>query len=179
MKLIKRAIHIFDRTNEVLFASAGIIIISMMFLVLMDVVLRLLKSPILGTLEIIEYGLIYFTFLGAAYLLKTGGHIRMDLVLNYAKPRTQALINAITSGMSATIWLVLTWYSSQSVWDAYQFGFIIPGILNTPVIYILSIIPLGSFLLFIQSLRMTYGHIKSFKAPKITPVPSEKGIEMG
>ncbi|MFC1938133.1 TRAP transporter small permease [Chloroflexota bacterium] len=115
-------------------------------------------------IEVNEYGLLYVTFLVATWVLRREGHVGMDLVLNKLKPRTQAKVNINTSVVGAIICLVLAWYSAQSVLDNFRLDTFIDSPLEPPKYAVLAIIPFGTFLLFIQFLRRTYGYFGSLRA---------------
>jgi TRAP-type C4-dicarboxylate transport system permease small subunit len=163
MQAVDKLAKGFDRTNKYLYFLSAVLILCMFVIMLLDVGLRLINIPFRGALSIIEYGLLFFTFLGAAHLLKEDGHIRMDLVINSTKPRNRHIINAFTSTIAALLWLVVAIYSSYSVWDAIQLNLVPPALLLVPRAPILAVIPLGSLLLFIQSVRKTVGYIRDFQ----------------
>jgi TRAP-type C4-dicarboxylate transport system permease small subunit len=136
----------------------------MMLAVVYEVVMRyFLGRPTIWVVELSEYSLLFITFLGATWVLRREGHVKLDLVLGRLNPRTQVLLNIITSVLSAAICLALLWYSAEVTWDHFQSGWIRPKVLNIPSAYILVIIPVGSLLLFIQFLRRSYEYLRSWR----------------
>jgi TRAP-type C4-dicarboxylate transport system permease small subunit len=99
-----------------------------------------------------------------AWVLKIEGHVKIDLVVNRLKPRNQCLVNTITSILGAITCLVLVWYGTKLSWEFFERGTITNTILELPSAPLFAIIPIGSFLLFIQFLRRSYGYLKSWKA---------------
>jgi TRAP-type C4-dicarboxylate transport system permease small subunit len=165
MKLLAKATAIFDGTINLLADLASVLIILMMLGISTDVAMRyFFVRPISWMVEIAEHSLLFVTFLGAAWVLKGEGHVKMDIVLNRLKPGTQALLNMITSILGAIICLFLVWYGAQVTWEYFQIGYVIFAVLSIPSAYIIIIIPVGSFLLFIQFLRRSYGYLKSWRA---------------
>ncbi len=165
MKLVRKISPIFDRVIGILAALAAAVLLFIVLIISMEVALRYFWNlPIVWVVEITEYGLLFVTFLVAAWVLKREGHVKMDLVLNRLKPRIQALFNIITSIIGAIICLVIIWYSAQTTWIHFQEGSFLPSFLNIPDAYILFIIPIGYFLLFIQFLRRTYGYLGQWRA---------------
>lgn len=108
--------------------------------------------------------LVYFTFLAAAWLLKNDGHVMVDMVINVLKPKHRILLNIITSTLTSIIFIILVWYSLKSTWAHYVAGYWMPTPLETPKWLVMGIVPVGSFLLFIQSLRKTYGYVLTYKS---------------
>ncbi|MFC2047546.1 TRAP transporter small permease, partial [Chloroflexota bacterium] len=115
-------------------------------------------------IEVGEYGLLYMSFLGAAWVLRREGHVKMDLVLNRLKLRSQVLLNVITSILGAIVFLIVTWYSAHFTWDLFQLGYIVDAYLDPPKWPIMAIIPVGSFLFSIQFLRRSYGYLRNWRA---------------
>ena len=106
----------------------------------------------------------YIGFLGATWVLKEEGHIKMDLVVNRLNPRAQAWLNIVTSFIGIIICLIITWYGILVTLHLYQSGQYFAAYLKPPKYIILSVVPLGCLLLFIQFVRRTYGYIKDLRA---------------
>lgn len=111
--------------------------------------------------ELTEYSLLFMTFLGTARLLKTEGHVKMDIVFVRLKPRAQVWLNIITSIICAIVCLALTWYGIRTTGFFLQTGAPYSSVLEPPMWIIVSVVPLGFFLLSIQFLRRTYGNLGS------------------
>jgi len=165
MKLIIKLASFFDRTIGFL-ALLGILILAVtLLLVNYEVVARyILNQPTPWMLEIVEYALLYIGFLGATWVLKEEGHIKMDLVVNRLNPRAQAWLNIVTSFIGIIICLIITWYGILVTLHLYQSGQYFAAYLKPPKYIILSVVPLGCLLLFIQFVRRTYGYIKDLRA---------------
>ena len=100
MKLIKMFTSFFDRAIGVLGMLGVFILAFLLVLTNYEVVGRyLLNRPAAWSLEIIEYGLLYLTFLGAAWLLKEDEHIKMDIVIELLRPSVRVWVNTITSAI--------------------------------------------------------------------------------
>ncbi len=159
MKKITRATAVFDRSMDLLSYLARVFVILQVLLVTGDVVGRyFFRKPIIGAVEITEVMILWIAFLGAAWLLKEGGHVRMEIVVSRLKPEAQTVLNIITSIMSAIVCLVLVWYGIRVTADAFRAGTLQAGLIGIPTSLVIIIIPIGSFLLFIQYIRVTYGY---------------------
>jgi len=165
MKLHSRFTAIFDSTLGVLAFVAALALIAIMLLVGADVTMRyLFNKPIDHVKEITEHLLLAMTFLGAAWVLKKEGHVKIDLLLNRINQEAQALINAIASSLGTVICLALTWYSAQVTWDVFQRGVFFPTLLRLPQAPFMAIIFIGCFLLFIQFLRRSCKFLSEWKS---------------
>ena len=169
MKLITKASNIFSRLDNYLAVMTIVLIVFLMLSITYNVVTRYFWGSVTtGLFEIWEYTLLYIPFLGAAWLLERDGHVSVDIVIDYLQPGARAIFKTITSSLGAVVCLVLAWFGMQVTWQSFQAGYQIRGELYTPEFAILMVIPIGSFLLFIQFLRKTYRYFTgwSVKADK-------------
>lgn len=168
MRLQAKASHILDGILGSFSSLACALLIFIMLAVCAEIVMRyFLNAPILWVVEISEVILLYITFLGAAWLLRREGHVRIDMLLTRLPPKPQVLLNIITSTIGVLMWLALTWYSIVVTLDLFQRGVLTPTVLHLPRFAIILIIPVGSLLLAIQFLRRAGGYWKTWR-------PSEK-----
>lgn len=164
MKLLTKITVIFDGAIDFLALLAAVLLVFIMLGTVTEVTVRyLLGGAIKWMMETVEYSLLFITFLATTWLLKTEGHVIMDVVLDRLKPRTQALTNMITSILGAIVCLVIAWYGVEVTWSNFQRGIVLGTVLEPPIFIILSIIPVGSFLLFIQFLRRTYRYLRMWR----------------
>jgi len=163
MKLITKLTTIFDRTIEALAVGAAVLIAYLIVSVALAVILRGFRTGIEGLFESTEYSLLWLTFLGAAWVLREESHVKMDLLLTRLSSRNQTILNVITSIIGAIICLALTWFGVKVTWDNFQTGYFLHTVIAPPIYPILIIIPVGSFLLFIQFLRRTHRYLESWR----------------
>ncbi len=167
MKIIGILTHIFNRTIDLMAILAGILLMFSMLSISMGVASRyLLGRPMAWVVEISEYSLVYITFLIAAWVLKSEGHVRMDLVFNRLSPKTQSVLNIITSGISAIVCFILFWYGVKVSWELFRTHYFTPTILELPKFVIVAIIFIGSLLLFFQFLIRTFDYLSSWRASR-------------
>ena len=156
--------RLFDRILGAFGAFGAGLIILVTLGIASDVSMRFFfNRPIRGMVEITEYAILWITFLLAAWVLKRDKHVKMDIVLRWLKPTVQSLINIITSVLSAIAFLILTGYAAAVTWESFKMGFLDYTALAPPLWPIQVIIPIGSFLLFIQLLRRTRGYWKNWR----------------
>lgn len=161
MKLQSAARQVFDSFLTYLAVISGVLVVFMMAGVSADVVLRkYFGMPIFWMVDITMYSLLYMAFLSGAWLLRQEGHVRMDLVVSRLSPGVQSALKTFTSLLGALTCLVLAWYSGRVVWEQHLIGYVTPTELRIPQIYIYGIVPVGSFLLFIQFLRIAYSSLR-------------------
>ncbi len=164
MKLLIKAGAIFDRTLDLAAVLAAALIVFIMLAESAEVVMRyFFRRPFIWVVEISETILLFAAFLGAAWLLRSEGHIKMDLVLNRFSAGPRAIFHAINSLIGAFCCGVLVWYGALMSWSNFVRGAFEPTVLEIPSAYVLVIIPIGAFLFFIQCLRRGYGYLKEWR----------------
>jgi TRAP-type C4-dicarboxylate transport system permease small subunit len=158
---------IFDRIIGFLAHAANALIIFLVIVVVADIVASyFLNRPIIWMVEFTGYALVYITFLATAHVLKTEGHVRIDLVTNRLSPRTQDLVNSITSVIGAATCLITSWYGGLATWQYFQLGYVSPTALEIPLTPVVAVIPIGCFLLFIQFVRNFYTYFRRWRTPR-------------
>jgi len=162
--------NIYNRCVDYFFYLAGALVISMLLVIVIDVTLRyVFRSSIVWGFEFTEYALIYITFLGTAWLLKHGDHVKMDILLVSLKPGAQAWLVFIASGLLVIACILLLWYGINSTLDAIQTNAMSVKYYSIPKFILLIIIPISSFLLLIQALKNIAAGYRSLRAPSKIP----------
>jgi TRAP-type C4-dicarboxylate transport system permease small subunit len=164
MKAGERFWVIFDRTITILMTVSGIIILLDALAVTIDVLMRYAFSKTyVGLFELTEYSLLWMTFMGAAYIMRNNGHVRVDAVTNLLNPRNRAILDGIASIIGMFILLVVTFYSAKLTLHDFQTDFTLAGILRPFKWPIEIIIPIGFFMLFLQLARNASKQFGSLK----------------
>lgn len=155
---------LFDKTLIILFWIAGALLMFSTIGTCADVILRyFFNRPIHWMLEITEYIMLYIPFLGAAFVLKEEGHIRVDILINHLNKKTRETLNLVTSFIGGIVMLTYTWFGGEVTWDYFKRG--IPALesLKTPMFLILMIIPIGGFFFTIQFFRQMFGYYRKIR----------------
>jgi TRAP-type C4-dicarboxylate transport system permease small subunit len=164
MKAGNRFWVIFDRTITIMMIVSGVLILLDALFVTIDVLMRYAFSiTYIGIFELTEYSLLWMTFMGAAYIMRNNGHVRVDAVINLLNPKNGAIMNMIASVISLFILMVVTFYSTKLTLHDFRTGFTLSGILKPVKWPIEIIIPIGFFMLFLQVLKNTCGQIEKLK----------------
>ncbi|MBV6505797.1 MAG: Sialic acid TRAP transporter permease protein SiaT [Deltaproteobacteria bacterium ADurb.Bin026] len=130
---------------------SGFLILFIMFSICTEVAMRqILNKPLMWTVEISEYLQVYITFLGAAWVLRKDGHVRLDVLLNNIGSDKRKILYCLSSVIGALTVLLISFFSGWTVYEQFN--------LKTPVIKALEIqkwiilmpLPIGSFFMFIE-----------------------------
>ena len=152
----------FDFIIEGLAYLAGIIVLAITLAVTASALVRYLgfRAPI-WTLQYTEYGLLWFTFLGAAWLLREEGHIRIDTVITRLHAKTRRKVEIIDDILGFIVSITIFWFGTLHTIDLYQRGIMeVKGVI-VPKFPFFLIIPLGGLALSIQFVRNFLRKIRS------------------
>jgi len=153
-----------DRTIDGMAVLAGLAILFVMFSICYEVVVRYFHlQPPTWVTEITEYLLLYITFLGAPWVLKEDGHVRVDIVIGRLAGKTQKAFDFATSLVGMLICGVLVWYGTKTAWELYERGIPVIKTLAVPKVLLVGIIPVGSLLLIAEFVRRAHRFWKAFR----------------
>jgi len=163
----KEAWNVFDRIVKVLFFLAGALIAFFVLAVCWDVIARsLLGQPLRWVVEFSEYGLLFITFLGTAWVLRSEGHVSIDIVLAHLNSSKRALLIAAMSLVGAIVCAFLVYWGGYVGYvsiDHLQRGLYQATTMEVPDFPLFMIIPIGSLLLLIQFLRRMHDNLRMWK----------------
>jgi len=167
MKVLTRFSSIFDRAIDVMFYVASGLSLVIFFSTCTELFMRyFFNRPQIWSVEMTEYAMLYITFLGSAWLLREDGHVRIDLLLSFLNPKSQALLNSITSVFGVIVCSVLVFFGTWSTWLHCRKGlttFSAMELLKWPF---LIVIPFGGLVLLIQFVRSVFAYWEKFKSSK-------------
>jgi len=144
----------FDHIIEAMAFMAGILIFAVTFFVSGTAMVRYLGfRPPLWVFQYTEYALLWFTFLGAAWLLREDGHIRIDTLLIRFRPKIRKKIDLINNILGLIVSLVIFSFGTHYTIDIVQRGVMEVKGLTVPLAPFFVIIPIGGLTLAIQFFR--------------------------
>lgn len=151
MEWLRRSCRLVDDLSEYGAQAALWGVLMLVFIFSWEILLRsVFNRPTIWAHELSQYVFGFYFCLGAAYCLKTGAHVRVDIAVTALKPRTQAVIDMATGLVALIFMTALIWTSVEFAWDSviYNEHSITPW---GPPIYPLKIIVLlGSVMLGLQ-----------------------------
>lgn len=140
---------------EDLLAALGILgLLFVIGAVCLEIVLRtFFAMPQVWVIEFSEYALLYITFLGTSWLLRTEGHVGVDLLTN-AVSRDWARRLAFASALiGLLVAIVLVVFGVHATIEQMRLGTYKPTVMEFPTWRVLLVIPLGSALLALRFLH--------------------------
>lgn len=162
MGLLRKAGSIFDRLIDVQGFLAASMLLFMMLITCYEVIARyIFGTASAWVLEVCEYMLLYVTFLGATWLLRRDGHVKVDVVWARFGPKSKRVLTLMSCFTAAWATLVVAWFGATSTWDHFQRHINVIQTLRIPKWILLLVIPMGSLMLFVQLLRQIHEHLGS------------------
>jgi C4-dicarboxylate transporter DctQ subunit len=151
---MRRFLDLLDRIESLFAAMATLILVAVTLSVCADVLLRsVFNSPLTWVVEIDEYALLYITFLGTAWALRTGSHVRVDILIGLFPPGGRRIFGMTSSLLGILVSLVLLIWGVVTTWDKFLTGAYKPTLIEVPTWIVIIVIPVGSLLLGIRFLR--------------------------
>ena len=146
--------HVLDRVEDAFAVLAAVLLVVGIATVLLEITARYFFGVSYAwVIEINEDILVYLPFLGAAWVLRKGGHVTIDLLETLlpaaVKRGADVAIAAVGAGGSA----ILVWFGTALSWDAYAQGRVSLTVTQIPEVYVLPAIPIGGALLVAEFVR--------------------------
>lgn len=127
--------HLNDRLTQVLLVLAAVLAFLLCFLVVADVVGRVVFSrPVKGTTEIVSLSIVIICYLQTGFAIRSGGMLHVDMFVSRAGPRGQSLLAAVAALAGLVFFGLICWGSFEGAahaWNSNEFEG--EGALRVPV----------------------------------------------
>lgn len=151
----------FDMLLDWMAFIAGILLFAVTLIVSYAVTLRYLHiKPPIWVLQYTEYALLWITFLGAGWLQRLNGHIRIDTIITNLPKNIQSKLEIINSILGCIVVFIVFYFSLLHTNDLFSRGILEVKATNVPKYLIFCIIPFGSLVLLLQFMRDTWNKLK-------------------
>jgi len=102
--------------------------------------------------ELSGYFLVVITFMGAAYTLRQGRHISVDLLQEHLSPKANRILSIFTSVFALAFIVIMIWYSLKLSLSSLKFGTLSGTMLDIPLWIPQIVVPVGLFILALAAL---------------------------
>ncbi|MGI9332291.1 MAG: TRAP transporter small permease [Gammaproteobacteria bacterium] len=141
-----------------LFGLSGLLLAATALLIVVDVCLRNAGiQPPAHTLTLTEYALLYTTMLGAPWLVRTRGHVYIELITAAVAPRVRIVMSGVVAAACVLVSLVLTWYSADVTFSEFVRGTADIRSFDMPRWMLLACMPVGFGLMAVEFARFLFG----------------------
>jgi TRAP-type C4-dicarboxylate transport system permease small subunit len=149
--MARTLLRLFDRLLEAFCTLFGLALGVLIALMCADVFLRYFRLNSLPWLiEMTEHVMYAGTFLAAPWVLRRGSHVRVDILMVSLPKRATMWLEQAVDLVGLAIALVLVWYGTAAVRDAFRGDMVQYKTWNYPEWVLLLAIPLGAMLLAIE-----------------------------
>jgi TRAP-type C4-dicarboxylate transport system permease small subunit len=151
MKLLRGVLQKIENLNRALYYISSLAILLSAFILTYEVIVRyVLSVPTIWEIESSVYLTIMATYLGAAYGLKDGAHINIDMLTRLLPKGITEKLSLITSMLSLVFCLLLAWKGWVMWWEATAKGWRSESLWGPPLTIPYFFLPLGMTLLCLQ-----------------------------
>jgi TRAP-type C4-dicarboxylate transport system permease small subunit len=163
--MIEMTNKILDGVINFFAVIAGILLATMALIVTYNVIMRyFVNRPPVWAIETTEYIMVYATFLAAAWVLKHGGHVKIDIILVMLSKKRQHALNVLVCILGIVACGLLAWYGMKATYSLYSREVIMMKMMPWPKWVLVAPIPIGILLTFIQFIRKLIGLIATKEA---------------
>lgn len=121
--LLSRLDRAFLRIERTFCLISGLAVFSLMILAVVSVGGRnVLGSPLPGYVDWIEQAMPLIAFMGISFVMREGGHIRMDIVVGRLKGRALFTVELITTLAVLALMILMLWGSWAHFQRSFDFG---------------------------------------------------------
>ncbi len=106
---------------------AAFLLITLTVLVLLSIVTRMLSTYIGGLTEFAGYTMAACSFFAMSYTFRTGGHIRVQLLVSHLAGKARRIDDLWCTGIFALIVTYLAYYLCELAYESWEFGEISEG----------------------------------------------------
>ena len=112
---------------------AAVFMVAIAAMTLFQVVGRLLGAAVPDAGELAGYAMAAAIFLSLAHTFRSGGHIRVNLLLTHVRPGLRRALEYWCLALLAALGAMFAWYAVGMVIDSYKMGDVSTGMLSVPL----------------------------------------------
>jgi TRAP-type C4-dicarboxylate transport system permease small subunit len=162
--MLTKASRALDKTEDILAGISGVLLLFTTFIVTMEVFSRFFfNHSFIWINEITEYILLYIPFFAGAWLLRTDGHIVVDMIDLVASRRFLQGTGFLVSLIGLFVSFVIVYYGIITLIDLYERDVRSITVLKIPQTYVYISIPLGALVMGLEFVRKIYQSISPIK----------------
>lgn len=167
--MIKTYVKWVDAISDRVGAVAMALIVVMIGVLLLDAVTRnVIRMPLHWCIEVAQFTLAAYYFMGGAMTLKNENHVRMDLIYSHLSRRGQHWLDLITVGCLLFYLIVLLIGSISSLQYAIATNETRFSIWNPSMIPIKSLMVACLVLMVLQAVSLGFKHAYAINGKPIT-----------
>ena len=153
MSIIKAFLKFIDTVNDRVGNLLSYLLFFFFVLLLMEVILRyFFNSPTVWANELAQMLFGAYAILAGGYILRTGGHVNVDILYSRLSRKQRAVLDIVTSSLFFLFCGMLLVYGGSLAWDSLARFEHSQSAWNPPLYPAKLMIPLAALLLMLQGL---------------------------
>lgn len=153
MSILKALLKLIDTVNDKVGNFLSYFLFFFFLLLLMEVVLRyFFNSPTVWANELAQMLFGAYAILAGGYILRTGGHVNVDILYSRLSRKQRAVLDIVTSSLFFLFCGMLLVYGGSLAWDSLARFEHSQSAWNPPLYPAKLMIPLAALLLMLQGL---------------------------
>ena len=153
MSILKTFLKFIDAVNEKVGNLLSYFLFFFFVLLLMEVILRyFFNSPTVWANELAQMLFGAYAILAGGYILRTGGHVNVDILYSRLSRKQRAMLDIVTSSLFFLFCGMLLVYGGSLAWDSLARFEHSQSAWNPPLYPAKLMIPLAALLLMLQGL---------------------------
>jgi TRAP-type C4-dicarboxylate transport system permease small subunit len=162
-RLFDRVRNYTERISFIGFVTSGIAIVLMVFLLIIEVLVRTIfaKSTYVAQ-EFTSYLLLYFAFFSLAHILKEDRHINIGVVTSRLSEKFQKILTLMVYIFSIPVVVYMIYWTANLTIVTYQRMEISETIFETPLFVPKLFMPVGLLIFALQLIVSTVDKIRMF-----------------
>jgi TRAP-type C4-dicarboxylate transport system permease small subunit len=143
-----------DRACTFLAVLSGLIVVFVTLSIGYTILARAVGLPsAVWVIQFNEYGLLWMTFLGTAWILARKKHISVHIVIQHFSEKNKKRVAVVHALMGMALCGLFCWFTTFTTMEKIGRNVIDVQAVDIPIGYVLIVIPLGFLLLFLQFTR--------------------------
>jgi len=153
MSILKAFLKLIDAVNDRVGNFLSYFLFFFFVLLLMEVILRyFFNSPTVWANELAQMLFGAYAILAGGYILRTGGHVNVDILYSRLSRKQKAVLDIVTSSLFFLFCGMLLVYGGSLAWDSLARFEHSQSAWNPPLYPAKLMIPLAALLLMLQGL---------------------------
>lgn len=165
---IRHYVRVVDRISSYVGHAAMLLIFAMIGILLLDAVTRnVIKMPLHWCIELAQFTLTAYYFMGGPYSLMGNTHVRMDIIYSHLTSRGQAWMDLATVGCLIFYLSVMLAGSISSLQYAMKTGERRFSMWNPSMIPIKALMVACLVLMLLQAISLVFKHIAALRGEEL------------
>jgi len=163
---LRRLVTVIEALNRLAGLAAGLILLAMVVMIGREAIGRyFFGSPTDWVVELSGFLLVGIVFMGGAFILQEGAHLRVDILYSRFGRRTRTWIDLLACVVALPFLGMLAWQSAKLAWKAWASGEV-SIVMRWPLYLPELLVPVGVAMLLAQLLIQLGRSLSALRAPR-------------